>query len=93
MIKKFKDSRVKVTCTSTKKTCIIKDKATACLGNSGGPLFISSTVVERYLLIGISKQKHKVQASSKCNPVDTTGRVFTNVAPYQEWIEKERLCN
>ena len=93
MFSKFKDSRVNVTCTSTEKTCAIMENATACLGDSGGPLFISSKVMERYLLIGISQQKHKFQASVKCDPADTTGMIFTNVAPYQEWIEKERLCH
>ena len=82
-----------MTCTSTKKTCVTRGKPTACLGDSGGPLFISSKVAERYLLIGISRQKYKVRASPTCNPVVSTGMMFTNVASYQEWIEKERLCN
>ena len=90
---KFEDSRVNVTCASKEKTCAIMGNATACLGDSGGPLFISSTVVERYLLIGISQQIHKSSFLSECDPADTTGMILTNVAPYQEWIEKERLCN
>ena len=91
----FENSLVNVTCASKEKTCAIMGNATTCLGNSGGPVFISSTVVERYLLIGISRQIHKgsALALSKCDPADTTGMILTNVAPYQEWIEKERLCN